>query len=111
MIPYVSDNISATIGCGYSTTSRPCLRATKLGIKIDPKWITGKLAEEIFERVTDGQLNQPIFVKGYPVDTSPLVRAHRDIPGLVEKWDLYIEGLNWQLVIQNSSTRSFNVNV
>ena len=66
--------------------------ATKLGLKIDPKWITGKLAEEIFEHVTEGQLNEPIFVKGYPVDTSPLVRAHRTIPGIVEKWDLYVEG-------------------
>ena len=66
--------------------------ATKLGMKIDPKWITGKLAEEIFERVTEGQLNEPIFVRGYPVDTSPLVRAHRTTPGLVEKWDLYVEG-------------------
>jgi lysyl-tRNA synthetase, class II len=66
--------------------------ATKLGMKIDPKWITGKLAEEIFEHVTDGQLNEPIFVRGYPVDTSPLVRAHREIPGIVEKWDLYVEG-------------------
>ena len=66
--------------------------ATKLGMKIDPKWITGKLAEEIFERVTEGQLNEPIFVRGYPVDTSPLVRAHRTIPGVVEKWDLYVEG-------------------
>ena len=66
--------------------------ATKLGMKIDPKWITGKLAEEIFEHVTEGQLNEPIFVRGYPVDTSPLVRAHRTTPGLVEKWDLYVEG-------------------
>ena len=66
--------------------------ATKLGMKIDPKWITGKLAEEIFEHVTEGQLNEPIFVRGYPVDTSPLVRAHRSIPGVVEKWDLYVEG-------------------
>ncbi len=66
--------------------------ATKLGMKIDPKWVRGKLAEEIFERVTEGQLNQPIFVKGFPVDTSPLVRAHRESAGLVEKWDLYIEG-------------------
>ena len=66
--------------------------ATKLGMKIDPTWITGKLAEEIFEHVTDGQLNEPIFVRGYPVDTSPLVRAHREIPGVVEKWDLYVEG-------------------
>jgi lysyl-tRNA synthetase class 2 len=66
--------------------------ATKIGMKIDPKWITGKLAEEIFEHVTKGQLNEPIFVRGYPVDTSPLVRAHRDTPGIVEKWDLYVEG-------------------
>ena len=66
--------------------------ATKRGMKIDPKWITGKLAEEIFEHVTEGQLNEPIFVRGYPVDTSPLVRAHREIPGVVEKWDLYLEG-------------------
>ena len=66
--------------------------ATKLGMKVDPKWGTGKLAEEIFEHVSAGKLHEPIFVRGYPVDTSPLVRAHRTTPGLVEKWDLYIEG-------------------
>ena len=66
--------------------------ATKLGMKIDPKWITGKLAEEIFEHVTEGQLIEPIFVKGFPVDTSPLVRGHREVEGLVEKWDLYVQG-------------------
>jgi lysyl-tRNA synthetase class 2 len=66
--------------------------ATKLGIKVDPKWITGKLAEEIFEHVAAEKLSGPIFVKGYPIDTSPLVRAHRDVAGVAEKWDLYIEG-------------------
>ena len=66
--------------------------ATKLGMKIDPKWVTGKLAEEIFEHVAQDKLIEPTFVMGYPVDTSPLVRAHRDIPGVVEKWDLYIDG-------------------
>ena len=66
--------------------------AEKLGMKIDPKWITGKLAEEIFEHVSADKLVGPIFVKGYPIDTSPLVRAHREIPGIAEKWDLYIDG-------------------
>jgi lysyl-tRNA synthetase class 2 len=66
--------------------------AEKLGMKIDPKWITGKLAEEIFEFTCQDKLKEPIFVKGYPVDTSPLVRAHRIEPGVVEKWDLYVEG-------------------
>jgi lysyl-tRNA synthetase class 2 len=66
--------------------------AEKLGMKIDPKWITGKLAEEIFEHVATDSLVGPIFVKGFPIDTSPLVRAHREIPGIAEKWDLYIDG-------------------
>ena len=66
--------------------------ATKLGMTIDPKWITGKLAEEIFEHVAKDQLIAPTFVMGFPVDTSPLVRAHRDIPGVAEKWDLYVDG-------------------
>ena len=66
--------------------------AEKLGMKIDPKWVTGKLAEEIFEHVASDLLIEPTFVMGYPVDTSPLVRAHREIPGVVEKWDLYVDG-------------------
>ena len=66
--------------------------AEKLGMKIDPKWVTGKLAEEIFEHTCQDKLQGPIFVKGYPVDTSPLVRAHRTTAGIAEKWDLYVEG-------------------
>jgi lysyl-tRNA synthetase class 2 len=66
--------------------------ATKLSMKIDPAWIAGKLAEEIFEHVAKDQLIEPTFVMGFPVDTSPLVRAHREIPGVAEKWDLYVEG-------------------
>jgi lysyl-tRNA synthetase class 2 len=66
--------------------------AVKLKIKVDPKWITGKLAEEIFEHVAMDKLVKPTFVKGFPIDTSPLVRAHRGIAGVAEKWDLYIEG-------------------
>jgi lysyl-tRNA synthetase class 2 len=39
-----------------------------------------------------GGLERPTFVRDFPVDTSPLVRAHRSKPGVVEKWDLYIRG-------------------
>ena len=61
-------------------------------MKIDPKWIAGKLTEEIFEHLCQDDLQGPIFVKGYPIDTSPLVRAHRSISAIAEKWDLYVEG-------------------
>ena len=66
--------------------------ATKLGMKLDPNWVTGKLAEEIFEHVSAGSLNEPTFVMGFPVDNAPLVRGHRELPGVVEKWDLYVDG-------------------
>ena len=66
--------------------------AEKAGLKIDPAWIHGKLAEEIFEHFYSGKLNTPTFVMGFPVDTSPLVREHRSVKGIAEKWDLYIDG-------------------
>jgi lysyl-tRNA synthetase class 2 len=86
-----------TEGVGESVTALTPLEdlkkiATKLGIKIDPKWIAGKLAEEIFEHVAKDQLIAPTFVMGFPIDTSPLVRAHRELPGVAEKWDLYVDG-------------------
>ena len=66
--------------------------AQRIGLKVDPKWVHGKLAEEIFEFVYKEHLQEPTFVMGYPVDTSPLVREHRDRKGIVEKWDLYFGG-------------------
>ena len=32
----------------------------------------------------------PTFVRDFPVETTPLTRAHRSIPGVTEKWDLYV---------------------
>ena len=89
------DAISDVIGEKVSAqTSNDDLKkiATKLGIKCDPKWVTGKLAEVIFEHAGVDKLTGPTFVKGFPIDTSPLVRAHRETLGIAEKWDLYIEG-------------------
>jgi lysyl-tRNA synthetase class 2 len=76
------------------TTSREVLlnHAKKIGLNVDPKWLTGRLAEEIFEHLCKDQLIEPTFIRGYPVDTSPLVRTHRSEAGVVEKWDLYVDG-------------------
>jgi lysyl-tRNA synthetase class 2 len=66
--------------------------AEKAGMSVDPKWGPGKLAEELFEELVVPGLRQPTFVRDYPEETSPLTRAHRDQPGLTEKWDLYVLG-------------------
>jgi len=50
----------------------------------------GKLVEELFEALVVPGLYAPTFVRDYPEETAPLTRAHREIPGLTEKWDLYV---------------------
>jgi lysyl-tRNA synthetase, class II len=52
----------------------------------------GKWVEELWEHFVKPGLTRPTFVMDFPVDTSPLVREHRSIPGVVEKWDLYVRG-------------------
>ncbi len=66
--------------------------AAKLDLPVDPKWGPGKLAEELFEELVVPGLVAPTFVRDYPIETSPLTRAHRETPGLAEKWDLYVQG-------------------
>lgn len=67
--------------------------ADRLGIAVAPHFGPGKLAEEIFEELVTDSLVEPTFVRDFPADTSPLTRDHRDTPGLTEKWDLYIRGV------------------
>jgi lysyl-tRNA synthetase, class II len=52
----------------------------------------GKYVEELWEHFVKDDLVRPTFVMDFPVETSPLVRDHRSIDGVVEKWDLYVRG-------------------
>ena len=66
--------------------------AAASGVEAPAHVTHGKLVEELWEHFVKGGLERPTFVMDFPVDTSPLVRAHRSIEGVVEKWDLYIRG-------------------
>ncbi|MCO8274461.1 lysine--tRNA ligase [Actinoplanes sp. TRM 88003] len=66
--------------------------AEKHDLSVDPKWGPGKLVEELFEHLVQHTLQAPTFVRDYPEETAPLTRAHRETPGLTEKWDLYVSG-------------------
>lgn len=63
-----------------------------LAVPKDGGWGHGKLVEEIWEVLCEDQLEGPIFVKNFPLETSPLTRQHRSQPGVTEKWDLYVRG-------------------
>ncbi|MBE7162254.1 MAG: lysine--tRNA ligase, partial [Williamsia herbipolensis] len=63
-----------------------------LAVPTDKGYGHGKLVEELWEHLVGSHISEPFFVRDFPVETSPLTRDHRSIPGVVEKWDLYVRG-------------------
>lgn len=66
--------------------------ADRLGLELprDRGYGHGKLVEELWEHTVGEGLWAPTFVRDFPVETTPLTRSHRSIPGVTEKWDLYV---------------------
>lgn len=90
------DSVSEAVGEEVTVeTSRERLGALAEAhdIAVAPFWVNGKIVEEIFEELVGSKLWAPTFVRDFPEDTSPLTRPHRSKPGLTEKWDLYVRGM------------------
>lgn len=64
----------------------------QLHIETDKSMGKGKLIDEIFSEKCEGQFIQPTFITDYPVEMSPLTKKHRSKEGLVERFELMING-------------------
>lgn len=93
MYPSLSEAIGVSVTPDTSVDELRAL-ADRVGLEVPEGkgWGHGKLVEELWEHSCRDQLTVPTFVRDFPVETSPLVRAHRSTPGVVEKWDLYVRG-------------------
>lgn len=58
----------------------------------EPAETHGALVTELYDRFVEGRTVAPTFYTDFPVETSPLTRAHRDDPRLAERWDLVAFG-------------------
>lgn len=88
-------SVSAAVGreiTPATTVDELATLCRAVGIEPQPHWVAGKYAEELLDHYVIPTLDGPTFVMDYPEDTSPLTRAHPGRPGVVEKWDLYIDG-------------------
>ena len=88
------DAIKEYTGIDISQMDEEQLRQTckDLEVEVDPSMGSGKLIDEIFGEKVEGHLIQPTFITDYPVEMSPLTKKHRSKEGLVERFELIVNG-------------------
>jgi lysyl-tRNA synthetase class 2 len=65
---------------------------TKLGIHTEASMGKGKLVDVIFGEKCEGKFVQPTFIIDFPIEMSPLTKKHRSKKGLVERFELMVNG-------------------
>jgi lysyl-tRNA synthetase class 2 len=64
----------------------------KLGSEPFPNAGLGALQLALFEEVAESKLWEPTYIIDYPVEVSPLARASDTVPGITERFELFITG-------------------
>ena len=90
----IHDAIKENTGIDVSAMDEAGLREVCKQLKIDvPGNIgKGKLIDEIFGATSEHTFIQPTFIIDYPVEMSPLTKKHRSKAGLVERFELMVNG-------------------
>ncbi|MBO9641021.1 MAG: lysine--tRNA ligase, partial [Siphonobacter aquaeclarae] len=90
----ISEAIQKYTGIDVDASTEAELRteARNRGIEVDDSMAKGKLIDELFGEAVEGHLIQPTFIIDYPLEMSPLTKKHRSKPGLVERFELFING-------------------
>src|SRR5450432_1537924 len=90
----ILDAIKENTGIDVSDKDEAGLREVckQLKIGVPGNIGKGKLIDEIFGNTSEHTYIQPTFIIDYPVEMSPLTKKHRSKPGLVERFELMING-------------------
>jgi lysyl-tRNA synthetase class 2 len=64
----------------------------QLNLHVEKSMGKGKLIDEIFSETCEQHFIQPTFIIDYPIEMSPLTKKHRTKTGVVERFELMING-------------------
>ncbi len=95
MVP-VTAAVSAAVGQAISvqTDIAELLRLAQVhDVAAGPDMGPGAVLEALYGKLVEPATVRPTFYCDFPVETSPLAAPHRSSPGLVERWDLVINGM------------------
>ncbi|HEY9561194.1 MAG TPA: lysine--tRNA ligase [Anseongella sp.] len=88
------ESIRKYTGVDVSGMDEATLMATckELGVAVDATMGRGKLIDELFSEKVEDHLIQPTYIIDYPVEMTPLAKKHRVDEGLVERFELFVNG-------------------
>ncbi len=89
------DAISQAVGepIEHHTREQLLSLCKRFHVDVAPSASRAKLIDELFSTLVQPSLIEPTFVMDYPVEMSPLAKRHRANPELVERFELYIGGM------------------
>ncbi len=88
MIEAIEEYTGVNVDAKDETELRQICR--DLHIEVDPTMGKGKLIDEIFGAKVEDHLVQPTYITDYPIEMTPLAKKHRSKPGLVERFELFV---------------------
>ena len=90
----IHDSIKEQTGVDVTDMDESGLRdlCRQYHIHTEPSMGKGRLIDELFSEKCEGSFIQPTFIIDYPVEMSPLTKKHRSKPGLVERFELMVNG-------------------
>jgi lysyl-tRNA synthetase class 2 len=88
------ESIEKYTGVDISEMTEDDLRALckKWHIEVEDSMGRGKLIDEIFGEKVEDNLIQPTYITDYPIEMTPLAKKHRSKDGLVERFELFVNG-------------------
>jgi lysyl-tRNA synthetase class 2 len=67
------------------------MRGRELAVSEQATW--PQLVDELVSEYVEPTLIQPTFLLDFPVEISPLAKDHRSVPGLVERFEAFVNGM------------------
>ena len=90
MIDAVKQYAGVDFGEFIGDTEKAKEVAKELNLEVKPTDTWGNILNTAFEDYVEEQLVQPTFICDYPVEVSPLTKRKKDVPELVERFELFI---------------------